>query len=166
MPRIDRLYLFACVLAAWSGTAPAVTEGPAPSCPLPSLDHARSLDPAQLKGKVGYVDFWASWCGPCAASFPFMNELHRELKSQGLEIVAVNLDEAAEDVAGFLKKHPAEFTVAADPEGKCPPLYGVKAMPSTYLIDRRGNIRHIHLGFRDNDKAEIRTQVRALLDER
>lgn len=165
MPRIHSVFMFACALA-WSGTAPALTEGPAPSCPLPSADHSRSLDPAQLKGKVGYVDFWASWCGPCAASFPFMNDLHREFKAQGLEIIAVNLDETPEDADGFLQKHPADFAVGLDGDGKCPPLYNVQAMPTTYLIDRKGNIRHVHLGFRDEDKAEIRRQVKALLDER
>jgi thiol-disulfide isomerase/thioredoxin len=159
--------LFALGFAvAFSGAVLAATEGPAPSCPMSTLDRSHVVDPAKLKGKAAYIDFWASWCGPCAASFPFMNELHRELKGQGLEIVAVNLDEEPEDAKEFLQKHPAEFTVAVDPEAKCPALFEVKAMPTSFLIDRRGNIRHVHLGFKDGDKAEIRQQVRALLDER
>lgn len=157
---------FYCLLATlWSGTAPAVTEGPAPTCPISTLDGARVVDPAQYKGKVAYVDFWASWCGPCAQSVPFMNQLHAELHKEGLEVMAVNLDEDREAAADFLARHPAQFTVAADPEGKCPALYEVKAMPTSYLIDRHGKIRHVHLGFRDSDKAEIRAQLEKLLQE-
>jgi thiol-disulfide isomerase/thioredoxin len=165
MLKIKRSFLFSLALA-FSGIAAAMTEGPAPSCPVPTLDRSRTLDPAQPHGKATYVDFWVSWCGPCAASFPFMNELHKELKAQGLEVIAVNLDEEPEAAADFLKKFPANFTVASDPEGKCPALYDVKAMPTSYIIDRHGNIRHVHLGFRDSDKAEIRKQVQALLSER
>lgn len=153
------------ILAAlWSGVA-AAHEGPAPACPVPTLDGSKVVDPAGQKGKVTYVDFWASWCGPCAKSFPFMNQLHAELHQQGVEVVAVNLDEEPEAAVDFLKKHPAQFTVVSDREGKCPALYDVKAMPTTYLIDRNGNIRHVHLGFKDGDKAEIRQQVQALLSE-
>lgn len=156
----------ACLAALlWTGTALAVPGGPAPSCPLPALDGGKVIDPAKLKGKVTYLDFWASWCGPCAQSFPFMNELHAELQKQGLEVVAVNLDEETSDAAEFLKSHPAQFTVVSDRESKCPALYDVKAMPTTYLIDRKGNIRHVHLGFRAGDKAEIKKQVQALLSE-
>ncbi len=159
-------FLALAIAIALSGNASASTEGPAPSCPVSALDQSRTLDISRLKGKAAYVDFWASWCGPCAASFPFMNELDKELKGQGLEIVAVNLDEEPEDAKDFLKKYPAHFTVASDPEGKCPALFDVKAMPTSFLIDRHGNIRHVHMGFRDSDKAEIRKQIHALLSER
>lgn len=164
MTQISRLLSFILV-AALSGTAHAITEGPVPSCPVPALDQSRTLDPAQLKGKVGYIDFWASWCGPCAASFPFMNELHQELKAKGLEIIAINLDEEAQDAKDFLKKYPAAFTTASDAEGKCPTQFDVKAMPTTYIVDRKGNIRHVHMGFRDSEKAEIKKQIQALLNE-
>jgi len=165
MTQIFRFYQLAFALTL-SGAVHAAAEGPVPSCPLPSLDHAHTFDPAQLKGKVGYIDFWASWCGPCASSFPFMNELHKELHAHGLEIIAVNLDEEPEDAADFLKKHPAHFAVASDPEAKCPTLFDVKAMPTSFLVDRQGRIRHVHMGFRDGDKAEIKKQVHALLKER
>jgi thiol-disulfide isomerase/thioredoxin len=78
----------------------------APSCPVKTLDGKRSLDLADGQGKIRYVDFWASWCGPCASSFPFMNALHSELASRGVEIIGVNLDENREDALAFLEKPP------------------------------------------------------------
>ncbi|BBL75928.1 TlpA disulfide reductase family protein [Methylomagnum ishizawai] len=159
--------LIASIFAAALGaTAQAATEGPVPSCPATALGQSHTLDPAQLKGKVGYIDFWASWCGPCAQSFPFMNELHREFQAQGLEIIALNLDEEAQDAQDFLKKYPASFPIASDPQGKCPQKFDVKAMPTSFLVDRQGKIRHVHMGFRDGDKAAIKQQVQALLNER
>jgi thiol-disulfide isomerase/thioredoxin len=149
----------------WAGTALAAAGTPAPSCPLPTLDRSRALDPAGLKGKVVYVDFWASWCGPCAESFPFMNRLHREFEAQGLEVIGVNLDEEPEEAEAFLKRTAPEFAIVTDPEAKCPTLYEVKAMPTSYLIDKRGKIRYVHLGFRESDGDTLRREVQALLNE-
>jgi thiol-disulfide isomerase/thioredoxin len=150
---------------AWSGIVSASVNTPAPSCSVETFDGGRALDIAQQKGKVVYVDFWASWCGPCAASFPFMNQLYGELKNKGLEVIAVNLDEDRQEAESFLEKNPPRFTVAADPDGNCPAVYGVKAMPSSYLIDKHGKIRHIHLGFKNGDKAEILGQIQSVLAE-
>ena len=144
----------------------AQASEPAPSCPVKTLDGQRSLDLADGQGKIRYVDFWASWCGPCASSFPFMNALHGELAGRGVEIVAVNLDESRDDALAFLAKNPAQFSVVEDKEALCPGRYKVKAMPSSYLIDRHGQIRHVHLGFHEADQAEIRAKVQALLDEK
>ncbi|CAL1240662.1 TlpA family protein disulfide reductase [Candidatus Methylocalor cossyra] len=157
------LTLIACLAG---GAALAATGGPAPSCPVHTLDRTRTLDPGNTQGRVTYVDFWASWCGPCAQSFPFMNELYGELHPKGVEIIAVNLDEEPDAAAEFLRRHPARFTVAADPKGQCPALYGVKAMPTSFLIDRHGTIRHMHLGFRNSDREQIRSELRALLEDR
>jgi len=138
----------------------------APSCPVKTLDGKRSLDLADGQGKVRYVDFWASWCGPCADSFPFLNQLHGELAGRGVEIIGVNLDENHDDAVAFLEKTPAQFTIVEDKQAQCPARFGVKAMPSSYLIDRHGQIRHVHLGFNEVDKDELRAKVQALLDEK
>jgi thiol-disulfide isomerase/thioredoxin len=116
--------------------------------------------------KVVYMDFWASWCGPCGQSLPFLNELQSQMKNQGLEVVAVNLDENRQDADEFLAKHPVGLTIAADPEGHCPNAYGVQAMPSSFLIDRHGKVRHIHLGFRPGDRDGLRNHIAALLAEK
>lgn len=140
--------------------------GPAPSCLVQTLDGKRSLDLADGQGKVRYVDFWASWCGPCASSFPFLDQLQAELAGRGVEIVGVNLDEERGDALAFLEKHPVRFAIVESKQADCPARFGVKAMPSSYLIDRHGQIRHVHLGFHEADKAGLRAELEALLDEK
>ena len=156
-----------CLLAALvSGNALAEGEGQrVPHCTLIPFGGNKPVDLQQLRGKVVYVDFWASWCGPCAQSFPFMNNLDRELRAQGLQVVGINLDEDPADAQDFLGKRPARFAVAMDADKSCAQSFGVKAMPSTYVIDRKGVIRHVHLGFRPGEADNVRDVVERLLAE-
>ena len=136
------------------------------ACPLTEFSNNNSaVELNNYKGKVIYLDFWASWCPPCAKSFPFLNELHRQYHNEGLRIVAINLDEAPEDADKFLIQYPAEFTLARDLSKQCAEDLGVAAMPSSYLIDRKGIIWHIHLGFRASETQELREKVKQLLAE-
>jgi thiol-disulfide isomerase/thioredoxin len=106
-----------------------------------------NTDLSDLKGQVVYVDFWASWCKPCKASFPWMNEMQAKYKDQGLRVVAINLDEDKSDALVFLKRVPAEFTMVFDPTGAIANQYQLVGMPSSYIIDRSGNLRFAHQGF-------------------
>jgi thiol-disulfide isomerase/thioredoxin len=146
------------IMAAETGSA-------MPDCALISLTEKQPYDLQQFKGKVIYVDFWTSWCGPCAKSFPFMNELSHDLKDKGLQVIGVNLDESPLDAQNFLVRYPANFAIAADINEQCAKDFGVKAMPSTYLVDRNGTVRHIHLGFRSGEAMELRALVEQLLAE-
>lgn len=137
-----------------------------PACALSSMAENQNSDLSQYKGKVIYVDFWASWCGPCAKSFPFLNEMHEQLKDQGLQIVGINLDENVDDAKAFLAKYPASFTIVADKSKQCAKDFAVKAMPSSYIIDRKGVVHHIHLGFRPGEANDIRVIVEKLLSEK
>jgi cytochrome c biogenesis protein CcmG/thiol:disulfide interchange protein DsbE len=127
---------------------------------------ASPLDLAALRGHVVYLDFWASWCGPCRQSFPWMQTLKNTYEDQGLTIVAVNLDADRVDAEKFLKQFKPTFDVRFDPEGKLAELYKVKTMPSSVLIDRHGVTRFTHMGFRPVDGAQYETQVRELLVEK
>jgi thiol-disulfide isomerase/thioredoxin len=159
-------WLFVC-LSLNMGQALALNEGvDVPECVMQSFDASDGqVDLKALRGKVVYVDFWASWCGPCAKSFPFMNQLHRNLKERGLEVVAVNVDEQLADAEEFLIKQPAEFRIALDSQQACAKTFDVQAMPSTYLVDRKGVIRYVHMGFRATDADNLRSQVEQLLSE-
>lgn len=148
------LYAF-FTTAAVAATAPKVTW---------TTDQG-DLEIGQLRGKVVYLDFWASWCVPCRQSFPFMNELQEQYADEGFEVVAVNLDKERELVERFLARYPARFTIAYDPSGETAATFSVKGMPSTYLIDRNGEIRLSHVGFREKDRAELRARVRELLGD-
>jgi cytochrome c biogenesis protein CcmG/thiol:disulfide interchange protein DsbE len=127
---------------------------------------ASPLDLTALRGHVVYLDFWASWCGPCRQSFPWMQTLKNTYENQGLTIVAVNLDADRVDADKFLNQFKPTFDVRFDPDGKLAELYKVKSMPSSVLIDRHGVTRFTHMGFRPVDGAVYETQVRELLAEK
>lgn len=119
----------------------AADEGePAPACNIPHFFKEANIDFSGLKGKVVYMDFWASWCPPCKQSFPDLNELHEELKDQGFSVVAVNLDAQKQDAEDFLAEHPVTFEIAYDATGDCPRNFNVMAMPSAFIIDKKGTI--------------------------
>lgn len=118
-------------------------------CLIPFVTSAAdSLQLSDYRGKVLVVDFWASWCVPCRRSFPWMNEMQEKYGDDGLVIVAVNLDNEASDAAKFLQQYPADFKIAYDHERKLAREYEVEAMPSSFLIDREGNIIERRLGFK------------------
>lgn len=164
--RVRHALAGACVVLTLA-SAPTVSALEAgaevPGCPLTPMAGGAAYNLKQFRGKVVYVDFWASWCAPCAQSFPFLNKLHTELKDQGLHIVGVNLDEVPEDAQAFLSKFPAEFTVAADANQQCAKEFDVKAMPSSYLVDRDGVVRYVHYGFRPEEAKEFRGLAEKLL---
>ena len=147
--------LTACAL--WQGRAIAAVPTPEP---------APSFDLAPYRGRVVYLDFWASWCAPCRFSFPWMNDTHREFAQRGLAIVAVNVDRERKLADAFLAKNPAQFQVLFDPAGTLPRLYAIKAMPTSILIDRDGKTRHVHTGFFENQKSVYRSHIAELLAEK
>jgi thiol-disulfide isomerase/thioredoxin len=154
-----------CGLLSLTPQVQAIETGAiAPDCKLKHLADGKPISLPNA-GKVLYVDFWASWCGPCLQSMPFMNELQQQYKTQGLEVIAVNLDENKEDAELFLKNHPVNVTVATNEDGNCPTQFDVQAMPSSYLIDKKGKIRHVQLGFHSSETKEMREKVKSLLEE-
>ncbi len=146
--------------------ASQLNDKPLPVCELTTLDGEPVESLQAFKGEVLYVDFWASWCPPCAQSFPFMNQLQQDYGEQGLRIIGVNLDEKIDDADKFLTKHAAEFSIAADPTKQCAKGFDVIAMPSSYLIDREGVVRYVHRGFRLGETEELRLIVEQLLRHR
>ena len=152
--------LLAAALSASS--AFALEKGaPAPQFDLQGMDGAVQL--AKLTGKVVYVDFWASWCGPCRQSFPWMNEMQAKYGPRGFQIVGINVDAKSEDAKTFLATTPAKFTIAFDPKGATPRQYGIKGMPSSVLIGADGKVLLEHSGFRDADRAELEAKIQSAL---
>jgi thiol-disulfide isomerase/thioredoxin len=143
-----------------------VTVGQAaPAIDLPLLSGDGSASLQALRGKVVYLDFWASWCGPCRVSFPLLEQLREELQGQGFEVLAVNVDEFEADAMQFLKEVPVSYPVVRDAAGVTPQTYGILGMPTGYLIDQSGVVREIHQGFRKSDAAKLRTAISELLGE-
>ncbi len=123
------------------------------------------VSPATMQGKVVYVDFWASWCKPCKKSFPFLNQLQQRYQDKGLVVLAINLDKDPKEADRFLQHIPAGFTIAFDQQGDTAQQFHVQGMPSSYLVDRKGNIRVRHIGFREEDKVKLEQAVASLLKE-
>jgi thiol-disulfide isomerase/thioredoxin len=156
-----RGFLAALALAV---VVPLAPRARAADDPLPATPAWPLL--SSLKGKVVLVDFWASWCSPCLRSFPWMNELHRRHAGEGLVVVAVNVDQDRALADAFLNSTPAAFRIEFDAAGSLAKRFGVQAMPTSFLIDRRGALRVRHAGFRDAQREERERQIRELLQER
>ncbi|KJV06180.1 TlpA family protein disulfide reductase [Methylocucumis oryzae] len=143
-----------------SFTAHAIEIGAnAPLFTLPDLAQAQPVTLKNYTGKVVYLDFWASWCAPCRVSFPLLEELHKKLKSQGFEVVAVNLDETKDKAQQFLRDFPVGFTVLHDASGEWADKYTIESMPTSFIIDKHGVVRYIHHGFTSDDIKTIEAQV-------
>ncbi len=118
---------------------------------------------SNYRGQVVYLDFWASWCQPCRKSFTWMNKMQSLYGNEGFKVIAINLDESRDKANTFLKQIPADFDVAFDPRGNTAESYQVKAMPSSYIIDKHGKVVHANLGFRGNDEEKLEEKIRALI---
>jgi len=159
-PILRIVVLAAVMTAAPSWAAEAGDAAPAFSLPTAKGDTV-ALD--KLRGKVVYVDFWASWCGPCRRSFPFMNEMQAKYGPRGFTVVGVNVDKKRADADRFLAQIPATFTIVFDETGATPSAWAVKGMPSSYLIDGTGKVVFVERGFTDEHKAELEQRIATLV---
>jgi Thiol-disulfide isomerase and thioredoxins len=136
----------------------------APGFALPS----RSGDTVSLdkyKGQVVMLNFWASWCGPCRQEMPLLDQMHKRYSALGFTLIGVNVEANTKDAERWLSETPVSFPVVFDKESKVSKLYDVSAMPSTVFIDRKGNVRYLHRGYKAGDESEYLNQIRALLKE-
>ena len=151
--------------AACLSLTPTVTAAPAVGSSLPSLGGL--LPGAALpktSGKVVLVDFWASWCGPCKASFAAMARLHAKYAGRGLVIIGIGVDEDPAKHQAFAAKNRVGFTLVHDSQQKAAAFFNPPTMPSSYLVDRSGKIRYIHAGFKSGKtEAEYIQEIEALL---
>ncbi len=140
-----------------------------PTADLPAVDFSlkdlfgKDKNLSSYAGKVVFLNFWATWCGPCRAEIPSMEELYLELRNEGFVIVAVNSQETGEQVAGFVENIGMSFPVLLDTGGRVGAAYGIRAIPTTYIIDPQGYILGRMVGTRDWYTPEIISLVQDLL---
>lgn len=118
-----------------------------------------------LRGKLVYLDVWASWCQPCRQSMPILADLRREFGDRQFEIVAVNVDEKLTDALNFLRKTPVEYPILLDPKGTLPRAFSLIGMPTSYLIGPDGVVLYRHTGFKKSDVPELKIMIEAFLPE-
>jgi peroxiredoxin len=136
----------------------------APSFTLPSRS-GDNVSLEDLKGQVVMLSFWASWCGPCRQEMPLLDQMHKRYSALGFTLLGVNVEANTKDAERWLADVPVSFPVLFDKESKVSKLYDVSAMPSTVFIDRKGNVRYLHRGYKAGDEGEYLNQIRALLKE-
>jgi thiol-disulfide isomerase/thioredoxin len=162
-----RMALCFCLLAgglivAWAGGFKA-----GDTLPELSTFELEGTLPSSLSGKVIVLDFWASWCSPCAQSFPVLDDLQKKHAEQGVVVLAVSVDEKAEAMRAFLKKHPVTFSVMRDAKQKLVAAADVKTMPTTLIIDQEGKVRFVHNGFRGEEtRKQLSSEIESLLKQK
>lgn len=169
LPRVLGIALAGLLALSLDTTAIADDQGmsiPAPDFTLPVIANGDgSLAMEDLEGSVVYLDFWASWCGPCRLSLPALDAIYQELQDRGLVVAAITVDAVEEDALDFLERYPVSYPIAFDNSGDVPTAFAVNGMPSGYLIDRSGNVRAVHVGFKRGDEVALRDEIIAMLEE-
>ncbi|HEX4960559.1 MAG TPA: TlpA disulfide reductase family protein [Thermoanaerobaculia bacterium] len=159
------LLLLSLAIPAQPKTARGASPDPplAASFALPTSTGTVTLD--GLRTKVVLVDFWASWCGPCRQSFPWLSTMSQRYGEQGLVVVAINLDKDRDLAQAFLRRFSPPFIVAFDPAGKTAEAFNVTAMPSSFLVSRSGRVVYSHAGFDLRDTDAIEQQIQKQIKE-
>jgi len=143
----------------------ASSSGPAPAFQL-SGRGGKAIDLSQYKGQVVMINFWATWCGPCRQEMPLLEDIYKKYKPMGFTLVGVNVEPKPVEVEAWLaKQKPVSFPIAFDTESKVSKMYKVLGMPSTVFIDRKGNVRVMHKGYKPGDENFYLTQIRTMLKE-
>ena len=148
------------ITSASSGEA----NGPAPAFTLTSISgQTASLN--QYKGQVVMVNFWATWCGPCQQEMPLLDQMYKKFKPTGFTLLGVNVDKDVPTVKDLLTRKPVTFPILLDPTNQVSKAYHVNDMPSTVIIDRKGDIRYVHRGYKPGDENEYQNRIRQLIAE-
>lgn len=158
--------LLVCFLALTgvSLASAASAKGAAPNFTLKSLG-GKNLKLSEMTGNVVLINFWASWCGPCRQEMPLLNALHNKYEALGFTVLGVNVEEDANNARGFLKNFPVDFPVLMDSNNQVSKQYKVIAMPTTVVVDRDGNMRYLHEGYKPGDEDKYRKMVKKLVRE-
>ncbi len=140
-------------------------SGPAPDFSLVNRS-GETVSLSELKGQVVLINFWATWCGPCREEMPLLEQLHQRYESLGFTLLGVNVEEDGGHAEEFLAGTPVTFPILFDPDNGVSKLYDVTAMPSTVLVDRGGNLRYLHHGYKEGYENIYQDQIRTLVRER
>ena len=177
----EAVQLRRCVLAStlvlWLIPGPASSEDPIKALELIKPSRAQTAKPfavptpdgrsvklVDYRGKVVFLNFWATWCPPCKEEMPAMERLYRRYKDKGLVVLAVSVDaEGTQVVNPFVKDYEFTFPIGLDPKMTLAYEYGVRALPSSFFVDKNGNLAAMALGPREWDSKRAHALVEFLL---
>jgi thiol-disulfide isomerase/thioredoxin len=162
LPRLLTACLITLVCVSLAGAA--AVKGPAPNFTLKSLG-GKNLKLSEMTGNVVLINFWASWCGPCREEMPLLNALHKKYAPLGFTVLGVNVEEDLDGAINFLGHVPVDFPILLDNTNKVSKQYKVVAMPTTVVVDRDGNMRYLHEGYKLGDEKKYRQMIKKLVRE-
>lgn len=158
-----RLILVAALCLPNLGSAKQQLQS-APNFTLPSLQGS-NIRLSEYRGEVVLVNFWASWCGPCRQEMPLLDKMYQRYKKAGFTLLGVNVEKDSSKGQRIAEQLKLSFPVLFDKKQQVVDDYNVSSMPSTVLVDRDGNIRYVHLGYKAGDEKLYRKMVKELLIE-
>jgi peroxiredoxin len=161
---LKRYALAAIVLGSTAFAASGDAAGPAPSFTLTTLA-GQPGGLGEYKGQVVMVNFWATWCGPCQQEMPLLDQMYKKYKPAGFTLIGVNVDKESPAVKELLARKPVSFPVLLDPANQVSKAYHVDEMPSSVIIDRKGQIRYVHRGYKPGDENDYQDLIRKLIRE-
>lgn len=162
-----RRMLFATCLAlglpalAWGSATPG---SPAPDFTLAARDGGK-VSLGDLKGQVVMINFWATWCGPCRQEMPLLAQLQAKYEPLGFTLIGVNVEPDSAAAVTWLKGVPVTFPILFDTDSAVAGRFGVEGMPSTVFVDRNGQVRYVHRGYKPGDEAKYADMIRSLVKE-
>ncbi|MGD9168665.1 MAG: TlpA disulfide reductase family protein [Candidatus Thiodiazotropha sp.] len=162
--RLHQLVVAGVLLLACGVSLAADQPSMAPDFTLKSREGV-NIKLSELRGQVVMINFWASWCGPCRQEMPLLEQLFERYQSLGFTLLGVNVDEDRTAGDKMLRDVPVSFPILYDERGKVSQQYQVKAMPSTFMVDRDGRIRYLHKGYKPGYEDDYQQQIRELLRE-
>lgn len=158
------LGLMITVIAATSLASSGLEGQPAPDFALKSST-GENLRLSEYRGDVVMINFWATWCGPCRQEMPLLDELYTRYERVGFNLLGINIDDDPRRAMQMVEDLGVSFPVLFDTRKEVSKLYNVEAMPVTILVDREGNVRYVHHGYKPGYEDKYFDQVRSLLRE-
>ncbi|MCK5666360.1 MAG: TlpA family protein disulfide reductase [Thiotrichaceae bacterium] len=154
------------VLSSFTGNASVSTEmnKPAADFTLKSLS-GKNLKLSEYAGNVVLLNFWASWCAPCRQEMPLLNDLYNKYEKLGFVILGVNVEEQTDKARSYIADRPVDFPILFDDKNTVSKQYNVIAMPTTVMIDRNGNMRYLHQGYKPGDEKKYKKMIKKLIRE-
>jgi peroxiredoxin len=155
----------AAALSVASISSAGIKEaGPAPQFSL-NARGGKAINLAQYKGQVVMINFWATWCGPCRQEMPLLETIYKKYNKMGFTLLGVNVEPDSKPAEDWLKATPVSFPILFDTKSEVSKMYEVSGMPSTVIVDRKGNVRVIHHGYKPGDENEYQDNIRKLVRE-
>jgi peroxiredoxin len=163
--RLTRIAVRTAALLAVTLPAFAIsTSAPAPQFSLAARG-GKTINLAQYKGQVVMINFWATWCAPCRKEMPILESIYKKYNKMGFTLIGVNVEPDAKPAEDWLKATPVSFPILFDTKSEVSKMYGVSGMPTTVIVDRKGNVRFVHVAYKPGDENEYQDSIRKLVRE-